>query len=83
MPTLSRQMSSSSASVRPAVEKKIRPPWARPWSSLLWGELLDLEGRREEALQEYKKVLQEPYGREALRERAEEGMRRPFGPPGG
>jgi tetratricopeptide (TPR) repeat protein len=68
-------------------DKGVRPPWARPWAALLYGELRDLEGRREEAVQEYKKVLQEPYGREALRARAAEGLRRPFtpesGPPSG
>ncbi len=66
-------------------QKSIRPPWARPWAALLYGELRDLEGHREEAVQEYKKVLQEPYGREALRARAAERLRRPFtsesGPP--
>jgi hypothetical protein len=64
-------------------EKGFRPPWARPWRALLWGELADLEGRREEAIHEYKKVLQEPYGREALRERAAEGLRQPFAAPAG
>jgi tetratricopeptide (TPR) repeat protein len=59
-------------------QKSIRPPWARPWAALLYGELRDLEGHREEAVQEYKKVLQEPYGREALRARAAERLRRPF-----
>jgi tetratricopeptide (TPR) repeat protein len=64
-------------------DKGIRPPWARPWAALLYGQLRDLEGRREEAVQEYKKVLQEPYGREALRARATEGLRRPFTPESG
>jgi len=64
-------------------DKGVRPPWARPWAALLYGQLFDLEGRREEAVQEYKKVLQEPYGREALRARAAEGLRRPFTPESG
>jgi hypothetical protein len=64
-------------------DKGVRPPWARPWAALLYGQLRDLEGRREEAVQEYKKVLQEPYGREALRARAAEGLRRRFTPESG
>ena len=56
-------------------------PWLRPWEWLLEAERHDLEGRREEAVQQYKKVLQEPYRRADLEQRAEAGIRGAFRPP--
>jgi len=55
-----------------------QPPWLRPWSHLLRGHLLDLDGQRQRAVDQYKKVLESPYGQTELRERAEDGRRRPF-----
>jgi len=55
-------------------------PWLRPWEWLLEGERHDLEGRREEAVQQYKKVLQDPYRRADLEERAEAGIKGAFRP---
>ena len=55
-----------------------RPPWLRSWSRLLKGHLLDLDGERRRAVDEYKKVLKTTYGLAELRERAEDGVRRPF-----
>ena len=61
-----------------AGEDEPQPPWLRSWSGLLEGHLLDLEGERARAVVEYKKVLKHPYGLGELRERAEDGLRRPF-----
>jgi hypothetical protein len=61
-----------------AGEEEPEPPWLRSWSRLLKGHLLDLEGERERAVVEYKKVLKAPFGTAELRERAEDGLRRPF-----
>ena len=58
--------------------KEPQPPWVAPWSRLLKGHLLDLEGQRARALFEYKVVLKSPHGIADLRERAEDGLRRPF-----
>lgn len=55
-----------------------QPPWLRPWATLLRAHLLDVAGQRERAVVEYKKVLERPLGRADLRERAEDGVRRPF-----
>ena len=55
-------------------------PWLRPWEWLLEGERHDLEGRREEAVQQYKKVLQDPYRRADLEQRAEAGIKGSFRP---
>ena len=55
-----------------------RPAWLRSWSRLLKGHLLDLDGERRRAVDEYKKVLKTTYGLAELRERAEDGVRRPF-----
>jgi hypothetical protein len=57
-------------------------PWLRAWEWLLEAERHDLEGRREEAVRQYKKVLQETYRRADLRARAESGIKAPFRPPG-
>jgi hypothetical protein len=54
------------------------PPWLRPWAHLLRGQLLDLEGRREAAVQLYKKVLQDACAPPATRERAAAATRSPF-----
>jgi hypothetical protein len=54
------------------------PPWVRPWSFLLRAEMLDLEGDREAALDEYKKALADPHGQDDLKVRAAHGLRRPF-----
>jgi len=40
--------------------------------------LLDASSQRARAVLEYKKVLERPLGRNDLRERAEDGVRRPF-----
>jgi tetratricopeptide (TPR) repeat protein len=61
-------------------ERDPAPPWVRPWSWLLHAEMLDLAGEREAALDGYRKVLSEPHGQEELKERAAEGLRRPFAP---
>jgi len=72
-------------SAREAVEDLLRerapePPWVRPWSWLLRAEMFDLAGERAAALAEYRKVLADPHGQEELKERAAEGLRRPFAP---
>lgn len=56
------------------------PPWLRPLADLLRGHLYDVAGQRGRAVIEYKKVLERPLGRADLRERAEDGVRRPFRP---
>lgn len=61
-----------------AGEDEPQPPWLRSWSRLLKGHLQDLDGERGRAVIEYKKVLKAPYGQAELRERAEDGLRRPF-----
>ena len=55
-------------------------PWLRAWEWLLEAEADDLEGRRAEAVQQYKKVLQDAYRRADLRRRAEAGSKAPFSP---
>jgi len=52
-------------------------PWLQPWEGLLEGEWHDLEGRRAEAVQQYKKVLQGRFRRPDLERRAEEGIQAP------
>jgi tetratricopeptide (TPR) repeat protein len=54
------------------------PPSLRAWSHLLEGELLDLEGRREPAVQLYKKVLQDPCAAAGVKQRAGVLARTPF-----
>jgi hypothetical protein len=71
------------AAARDAVEDLARerdpePPWVRPWSHLLRAEMLDLEGDREAALDEYKRALADPHGQEELKARATQGLQRPF-----
>ena len=53
-------------------------PWLRPWEWLLEAQRDDLEGRREEAVRQYKKVLQEPFRRRDLEGRAEAGIKGAF-----
>jgi hypothetical protein len=65
---------------RPDSRQQAETPWLLPWEWLLAGERLDLEGRREEAVQQYKKVLQDPFRRPDLEERAEAGIKRLFHP---
>jgi tetratricopeptide (TPR) repeat protein len=55
-------------------------PWLRPWEWLLEAERLDLEGRREDAVRQYKKVLQGGFCRPDLEQRAEAGIEGPFRP---
>jgi len=55
-------------------------PWLRPWEWLLEAESHDLEGRREDAVQQYKKVLQDSFRRADLEERAEAGIKGRFRP---
>jgi hypothetical protein len=61
-------------------DREATPPWVRPWSWLLRAEWLDLAGERADALDHYRKVLSDPHGQDELKERAEEGLRRPFAP---
>jgi hypothetical protein len=61
-----------------ARDRDPEPPWVRPWSLLLHAEVLDLEGDREAALDEYKKALADPHGQEDLKVRAAQGLERPF-----
>jgi len=61
-------------------DRDATPPWVRPWSWLLRAELLDLAGERAAALDHYRKVLSDPHGQDELKQRAEEGLRRPFAP---
>jgi hypothetical protein len=61
-----------------ADEDDPQPPWVKPWSRLLRAHLLDLDGQRARAVVEYKVVLHSPHGLADLRERAEDGVRRPF-----
>ena len=68
---------------RPDPRQQAETPWLRPWEWLLAGERLDLEGRREEAVQQYKKVLQDTFRRGDLEERAEAGIKRLFHPSAG
>ena len=63
-----------------AEEKEPAPPWVKPWSALLRAEMFDLAGERAAALAEYRKVLSDPHGQEELKQRAGEGLRRPFTP---
>ena len=65
-----------------SADERPQPPWLRPWASLLRAQLLDASGQRGRAVVEYKKVLERPLGRSDLRERAEDGVRRPFRPRG-
>ena len=50
-------------------------PWLRHWEWLLDAERHDLQGRREEALRQYKKVLQGGSRRRDLTTRAEAGIK--------
>lgn len=61
-------------------ERDATPPWVRPWIWLLRAECLDLAGERAAALDHYRKVLSDPHGQDELKQRAEEGLRRPFAP---
>ncbi len=61
-----------------AAEEKLEPPWLEPWSRLLLGHLLDLEGSREAAVEQYKKVLERKVGQTGLATRAEIALRQPF-----
>ncbi|HEY7511181.1 MAG TPA: hypothetical protein VIG50_13060, partial [Vicinamibacteria bacterium] len=53
--------------------RDVEPAWLRPWSWLLRAETLDVSGERAEALEQYRRVLADPHGREELEERAREG----------
>jgi tetratricopeptide (TPR) repeat protein len=55
-----------------------RPPFVRPWSHLLLARVLDAGGDRGRALREYKEVYEHPCGDAWLRERAQEGLERPY-----
>jgi tetratricopeptide (TPR) repeat protein len=61
-----------------ARESDPEPPWVRPWSFLLRAEMFDLQGERDRALDAYRKALADPHGQDELKERAAEGLRRPF-----
>ena len=65
---------------RPDPQQQADTPWLRPWEWLLEAERHDLEGRREEAVQQYKKVLQDPFRRADFEERAEAGIKGPLRP---
>lgn len=66
------------AVVSVAGEEKVEPPWLRPWSWLLLGHLKDLDGSRGAAVEQYKKVLDQPCGQSGLAARAEAALHRPF-----
>jgi hypothetical protein len=55
-------------------------PWLAAWRVLLEAETSDLEGRREEAVQQYKKVLKESFRRPDFTLRAEAALKAPFAP---
>jgi tetratricopeptide (TPR) repeat protein len=57
------------------------PPWVAPSGHLLLGRIHDASGERAGAVQEYKKVLMEPLGQDALRDAAAAGLERPFSRP--
>jgi hypothetical protein len=59
-------------------EKAPSPPWVRPWTHLLLAHLHDLQGRRANAVAEYKRVLKEPYGQNELRTQAAAGLKQPY-----
>lgn len=65
---------------RMATLERPDPPWARPWSRLLLGEVLDLEGDRERAVAAYREVLRRPLGRDDLKRRAEDLLDHRFRP---
>lgn len=54
------------------------PPWLRSWGWLLRGQAHDLEGEREAAVLQYKKVLKASFRRSELRDAAASGLRTPF-----
>lgn len=60
---------------RPDARQMADTPWLRGWEWLLEGERHDLEGRREEAVRQYKKVLEESFRRPELLARAEAGIK--------
>jgi hypothetical protein len=55
-------------------EQIAETPWLRGWEWLLEAERHDLEGRRAEAVRQYKKVLQEGLRRPDLETRAQAGI---------
>jgi len=55
-------------------------PWLVAWEGLLEAERSDVEGRREDAVRQYKKVLQEGFRRADLVKRAEAGIKGPLRP---
>lgn len=59
---------------RLARESDPEPPWVRPWSRVLLGELHDLAGERAAAVLEYNLVWEEPGGLPELRARAARGL---------
>jgi len=65
---------------RPDPRQQAETPWLRPWEWLLDAERHDLEGRRDEAVQQYKKVLQDRRRRPDLEARAEAGIKGRFRP---
>jgi predicted Zn-dependent protease len=56
------------------------PPWLVSWRWLLLAQAHDLEGEREAALVQYKKVLKASFRGAVLREAATSGLRAPFHP---
>ena len=56
------------------------PPWLRPWTWLLRAWVLDLDGRRPEAIRLYKQVLNRPHGDAALAAEAGARLTTPFTP---
>jgi tetratricopeptide (TPR) repeat protein len=63
-----------------AALSETRPPFVKPWSHLLLARVLDADGERIRALREYKEVYEHPCGEAWLRNRAFEGLDRPYAP---
>jgi tetratricopeptide (TPR) repeat protein len=56
----------------------LTPPWLRAWAHLLLGNKYDLDGARQQAVQEYEEVVRAPFGRDDLRAYAERALQHPY-----
>jgi hypothetical protein len=61
-----------------AGDEEADPAWLVAWARLVLAQARDLSGHRQSALKLYQQVFDEPCGREELRARARDGLRRPF-----
>jgi hypothetical protein len=68
---------------RPETEKDVDLPWLPALSRLILARAKDAAGERAAAVDLYKDVLLRPCGQRELEAAAEEGLRRPWAPPGG